>query len=594
MHPHKETDTNGGQRNDGKMWLEWWGVVGLGLVSLVLGTAGFMAGVDEHGKPWGFWDALYDSMRLFHMHFDHVPRELPWELQIARFLAPMVVVVTLVKGFLFAARSRRHALFHRYQKGHVVICGLGHKGLELARQFRKRRRWVVVIEKNPGNPLLAACDAEGIFYWISDAADPAVLERARVAHAREVIVVTPEDETNLRIAMQVRDATAAEPMSPVECFVQLENIDLRERLQRSFGARPAGGGGGCTLRFFDAFDAEARRVLLDLPLDGAGIPADSPIRVHVVIIGFGRMGRSLALRAAKLGHFANGQKLRISVIDRHPDLQREHLLFHYPVMEMICEMQFHHAEAESLKTRKLVGAWAAEPDTLLHLFVCLDDNTSAVEVALRLQEMLADRPDCNLCVRIKARAGLARLFEGSPFGGPPVRAFGTAVESTSREAFIPDASELMARQVHDAFVEKRLADSSRTPGNDPALKRWNELTEDLLESNRAQTDHMAIKMRAIGCEIVPVTDPRPPITEFSPADLGLLAPLEHRRWNAERLLASWQPGPQDDKPRRISASLTEWDRLPANTKKYDFEAVEDIPDRLAVAIPTMKLVRGNT
>ena len=88
------------------------------------------------------------------------------------------------------------------------------------------------------------------------------------------------------------------------------------------------------------------RVLLALPLDGPGIGFHSPVSVHVVILGFGRMGRSLALRAAKMGHFANRKPLRLSVIDRHAAQQEQGFLFHYPALatENICRLDFHPAE----------------------------------------------------------------------------------------------------------------------------------------------------------------------------------------------------------------------------------------------------------
>ena len=228
----KQPETNAAHHHDRAARWQWLIVGGLGILSLVLGTIGFLQGKPADGEPQGWSDALYNSMRLFHMHFEHAPYPLPWELQVARFLAPLVLVVTLFKGFVFVARSHRHAFLHRSKHGHVVICGLGQKGLQLARQCRRQGQWMIVIEKNPHNDLLSACDDEGIFCWIGDATEPAVLAHARAAHAKEIIIVTPEDETNLRIAMQVRQLTLPDPAARPECFVHLENIHLRERLQR--------------------------------------------------------------------------------------------------------------------------------------------------------------------------------------------------------------------------------------------------------------------------------------------------------------------------------------------------------------------------
>ena len=398
------TDTRSAHHHQNALRWQWLVLCSLGLLAILLGTIGFIRLSGEHEHTASLLDALYDSLKLFHLHFEHTGGSLSWQLQVARFLAPLVVGFSLVKGFVSVAHGHRRALLHGSLSGHAIVCGLGHKGLQLAREFRAINEAVVVIEKDPNNELLAACDDAGIFYWIGDATEPAVLEHARVAHAKEVVVITPEDETNVRIAMQIRQLATPEQSKRPECFVHLANIHLRERLQRLAGNDP-GQKAGFLLQFFDVYDGEARRVLLQLPLDGNGIGKDDPRTVHVVIIGFGRMGRSLALRAAKMGHFANGKLLRISVIDRIAGRQREHFLFRYPVLEekdpgkqTICQLHFYQAEAQSLQARKLIAGWSAEPDTLLHLFVCLDDNAGAVQSARAYQEPRFARGDFGIAV----------------------------------------------------------------------------------------------------------------------------------------------------------------------------------------------------
>jgi len=587
-----QPDAHIARYHDGAGRRQWLVVAGLGILALVLGTIGFLLGKPADGQPQGALDALYNAMRLFHMHFEHAPYPLPWELQIARFLAPLVLVVTLFKGFVFVARSHRHAFLHRSKHGHVVICGLGQKGLQLARQCRRQGQWVIVIEKNPHNDLLTVCDNEGIFYWVGDATESAVLDHARAALAKEIIIVTPEDETNLRIAMQVRRLAVPAGSVRPECFVHLENIHLRERLQRLFEIE-TGPNAGCGLNFFDVYDGEARRVLLELPLDGPGLPQNDPRSVQVVLLGFGRMGRSLALRAAKMGHFANGRKLRISVIDRDADRHRDQFLFHHPMLETdtICRLTFHQAEARSLTARRLIEGWAAEKDTLLHLFVCLDDNASAVEVGLRLQETLADRPGCHLCVRVKTRSSLAEVLESSAPLGPRITAFGMVADACCDPAFRHEYNEAMARAIHEHFVNQRLADSDRRPENDPALRPWETLREDFRESNRQQADHIAIKLRAIGCQLVPAPDAGEAAAKFSPDEIETLARMEHQRWNAERWLAGWQYGQPSDKGRHISEHLVGWDQLTELIRDYDRKAVELIPTLVGQMRPAMKVVR---
>lgn len=150
----------------------------------------------------------------------------------------------------------------------------------------------------------------------------------------------------------------------------------------------------------------------------------------------------------------------------------------------------------------------------------MDDNTCAVEVGLRFQEALLRHAHCNLLVRIKSHESLAGILESPPSGstadaGPWIQTFGMVEDGCCEQAFRHERNEAYARAAHEDFVRRRLADSSRTPGSDSALNDWSRLQEDLRESNRQQADHAAIKLRAIGCEIVGAADPREAVRVFS-------------------------------------------------------------------------------
>ena len=581
-----------GTSHDDSALREWLVIGALAVLALGLGTFGFLDGLPADGsRPQGVVEAFYNAMRLFHMHFEHAPDPLPWELQAARFLAPLVLAVTLFKGFVFAARRQHYSLLHLSKKRHVVICGLGQKGLALAREIRRlpkaSERWVLVIEKNPANELLALCEREGIFYRIGDATDPAVLKRARAQWAREIICVTPEDETNVRIALQLRALALPPGAARPEGFIHLENIHLRERLQREF-EQSAGAVAGCHLSCFDVYDAEARRILAQLPLDGAGIGPGDPRTVHVVVLGFGRMGRSLALRAAKLGHFANGRKLRISVIDRAVEGLRQQLLFHYPILagDAVCELRCHTAAAQSLTALELLAGWAAEKDTLLSVFVYLDDNPCAVEVALRLQDLLAGRADARLCVRLRSLQSLEGVLRPPTPGGPGITPFGMVENACCQQAFRHEYNESLARALHEAYradLAKRRA-RGETIEPRPAEAPWAGLREEFRESNRQAADHIAVKVRALGYQLGQLNNGKngsTPIRTLTREQKRILAPMEHARWCAERWLGGWTLAAERDDARHRHPDLVPWERLADGERRIDHAQIEQLADALA-------------
>lgn len=142
-----------------------------------------------------------------------------------------------------------------------------------------------------------------------------------------------------------------------------------------------------------------------------------------------------------------------------------------------------------------------------------------------------------------------------------------------------DGLERIARAIHERY---RRNQQERKPGNDPAMRPWEDLPETLKHSNREQAADIANKLRAIGCTIAPAGG-GPVVTAFTRDEIGRLAEQEHDRWVSERQTAGWTLGPRKDVERRISPYLVSWEKLAEEIREYDREAVRAIPELLAEA-----------
>ncbi len=281
--------------------------------ALVLGVLGYQD--YGHGAEHSsFSNALYHTVQLFLLHTVHFQSPVPWTLEAARWLAALSTGLVLVDGALRLLHVERAGWRLRRMEGHAVVCGLGRRGLAVIKRLREQGRPVVAIERDPGPEVTERLHRLGVPLVTGDATRAEKLREARLEHARALYALCPEDATNCEIA-----ATAAH-LGPCrtggrDCFVHLSDTDLRSALQSGLAAHPD----ACQqrLQLVDAFDPPALDLLVHgLPLDHDGIAANDPRRAHLVILGFGRMGRTLGVRAAQLGQFANGSRLRISVIDR--------------------------------------------------------------------------------------------------------------------------------------------------------------------------------------------------------------------------------------------------------------------------------------
>ncbi len=566
-------------------------IVGWFLGTLVLGTRGYLEYAQAIGADRSIGTALYHCAQLFLLHAPHFEHPVPVALEIARWSAAIFLAGTVLQIGRQLFPNEFAALRFRRFSNHVVIGGLGRRAVQCVRHERDhagRRRQVVVIDRQPPEEQTRECLALGAHVITGNVADPAVLRSAGLHRAAELWALCPDDSVNCETAVQaeaVLDAAARyrRKRGPLLCNVHLSDVDLRVELQRL--AQRTVEGSPAAIQFFDLYDREARRVLLsELPIDHGGIGSGEARRPHLVIFGFGRMGRSVALRAAKLGHFANGievpeRRLRISVIDRQGTAGEDAFLFRYPRFREVCRLDVHQLDLESARARELIEEWSGDPGALTSLVVCFDDQSRAVEVALRLLPALqADA--VRVAVRVAHREGLGAMVDRlwsrpEPGARVRVRTFGRLDEGCCSAALQDTREEKLARAIHADFVTRRLAEGERSPA-DRSVVPWSLLEEDLRESNRQQADHVAIKLRSIGADLHPGSASSDARFRFSGGEIEMLARMEHHRWNAERLLAGWTRGPKSVE-RRTSPYLCDWSELPEEIRDYDRAAVHTIP-----------------
>lgn len=129
-------------------------------------------------------------------------------------------------------------------------------------------------------------------------------------------------------------------------------------------------------------------------------------------------------------------------------------------------------------------------------------------------------------------------------------------------------------------VNYRRDQAERKPADDPAMVEWDELPEHLRESNRAQADHIAAKLHAIGCTVRPAKDGGVQPVTFSDSEIELMAEMEHDRWVSERRADGWTTGERDPLA-KTTPYLVGWEQLPNDVKEWDREPVRRIPELLA-------------
>jgi hypothetical protein len=313
---------------------------------------------------------------------------------------------------------------------------------------------------------------------------------------------------------------------------------------------------GFALSIFNLYENSARELFEENSPDRSGILSDSEKFIRLIIFGFGQTGEALALQMALTGHYLNGKKPQVVVIDRMAKEIVPGFLERYPSFIDFCDLQYLALEADSPQLIQHIVKFLGNPDALTTMVICFDDKTHNLLLGLQLENI--------------------KLNENETFAtfSKTIKPYGLPSKVCSREAIFEGDLDKKARAIHAHYLTKRKSEPDFGAIATDVI--WEDLSQEFKDSNRKAADHIGVKIRGIGCEIV-VLDDRREETDFSDDELEKLSELEHRRWNAERSLAGWKYGKVKNEKIRQTPYLVLWNELPESIKDYDREAVKNIP-----------------
>lgn len=255
-------------------------------------------------------------------------------------LAAVILVVSAAGTVVFTLSVRARVWWIGFQsrvsprRAHTVVFGLGAPAERLVRDVRSgassgRPRPVVVVQEHGNHGGREHVRRLGAVMLEEDGRNPGIRRRARVDVAGEVFVATGDDATNLDIAAGIRDDLDRQrpakrfrgPQRKIggragrlRCHVHVGDPGFSEtlRTQELLGSRTS----AVDFRVFNVRENAARQLLLagESGLARRYAPAAEEA-AHYVVCGFGTTGRTVALEMARLAHFANGRRLRLTVID---------------------------------------------------------------------------------------------------------------------------------------------------------------------------------------------------------------------------------------------------------------------------------------
>ncbi len=565
------------------MWwtsAQWYFLGIAAAAAFILGIVGFRQWNASVGT-WNasFLDNAYLSLELFVLGSGAVEPPIPLPLEIARFLAPVVSVYGAAAGIATLLGERISLWRLKRARRHAVICGLNQEGLLLAETLVSEATQVAFIDDAPDEWALARAKSLGITVIVGDPCDSESLRLAAVGRARVLVAICPDDGKNADIAVRASEIPRPSRAPSLAVYVHVLDTEL------------------CTLLKEHALTSETvDRVSVDffsIPENGARAMLDTvPLRSrhegqapHILVVGLGKLGRSLLVQAARQYWFENtdiGSKLCVTAIDKTAESKVALLLLRYPALSESCEITALSMERESPEFEQAAYLYGSDGQRHVDaVYICPDDDVHALVSAMTLHKhtRAAGVP---IAVRMSDERGLAELVK-TVSGEHNLHSVGMLDQACAKDALRNSTREWIARAIHSEYVKHELM-TGVSQADNPSMAPWNELPLDLKESNRCQADDIKSKIADLGMDVTPSPDWTQDAFTFSEEQVELLAQREHDRWMVERVEAGWSyaPGPKDLE-KKTSPYLVPWDDLAEVDKDKDRNAMRAIPAILARA-----------
>lgn len=564
----------------------WFILVAAVILVFACGLSGFATHARQSGDPRTVFDLFYVTGQLFAMNSGAVEGPVPWQLEIARFTAPLVAASALIGTFasLFSDRWRRWTV--RFRRRHVIICGLGRKGARLVEELRQAGESVVVIEPDEHNPGLARCRELGVVVIPGRSDDDWTLERAQIRRAARLIATAGDDSVNIETAVRAHDIVQSRSteLGRLHCIAHLADPALQQLLKSHhlFGDDN------------DPFDLElvnvyetGARVMLE-----RGDIVGGSVATRICLVGLGQFGEAVLRRllrdwaihqeeATDTG--AIQPELTVVIVDREAAAKEESVRQRY--RDYLTGVSLHFV-ARDVRAPEFAGpslAVTAAGQAFSAFFVCFDDDSLATLAALRIRERFG--AECPIVVRMTEQTGFARLMDCGPGGCGALtglRAIGFMDIACMRDLFLGGDIELLGRAFHETYLAERLA-AGDSPEKNPAAVPWAQLAEADRVSSRDRAKALRDQLDRVGLALVPCPDRPITLHRFAPEPLEALAQVEHERWLANKRAEGWQYGPERDNAKKLNPFLVAWEALPESGKEFNRVTVRLLPAILARA-----------
>jgi hypothetical protein len=557
--------------------------------SLALGVVGFSQYFNSSNfhaaqkESIGFGTSLYLALGLFKFSSITLYAPLPWTLEVARWLSPIVAASTITIGIYNLLRKQLEWLKMKSLHSHIIICGLSSHGMKIVRELQQKGMDLVVIEQDKNNNNIPECTEMGIPVINGDARNELVLKKAQIDKARILVCLYENDGINIDIAATAQSIVGNRKGKTINCAININNPELWEVFRNQEFVNSTIN--RFNLSCFNAYNYAAKELISTFSiLDSLQNKEKASHKLY--LIGCDTFSEHIILNLARKWRLLSNQdnrKLQITIIDPNAELFKKRLCQKYSLVDKSFNFETINSSFSSLDNKDKSIFEFTKPTPII--LINLQEEKDGLECALILARELK-KIEAQIILLLADNKGLRNIVDKFPENEilKNINIYCPQESSLSDYSIFNTTQEMVAREIHKQYVIQENK-KGYTEKDNIALVEWKDLDESLKNMNREQAEEIGEKLSKINCMIIPWFDYDGHKFIFSNEEIEYLAQIEHKRWCDQKIKEGWKYGLLKDAKKKTHPLLIGWDHpaLTEEEKEKDRSTIRNIPTYLSDA-----------
>ena len=514
------------------------------IVSFTLGLIGYL-----QTNEFDFISCCYNSLRLFILEFDGSTNNIPFLLNVSRFLSPLV----LASSIFLALKHYFSDLFLRFRiknlQNHTIV-------------FCNDESDINFINKESNILLVTNVVCDGLLLTSENIND---IDKVNIEKATKVILLN-DDTTNLSYLKQIKKRYSN--LNNITLYIKLENNENvrmfnRFKLNTNFKKE----------LLINPMQLFSREILLKNPaLDYVNHNNKVP---HSLISGEYEDIKWLIFEMANIGHYSSLKNLKVTLLGNESERQKMMLVDEFPNIDQVIDFSTIVKSSTSIAIEDL----SLSDITAIYIAERTLEESQITATHLKRIFYVANS-DINTCVINFGFGLIDDVYETAAFNSRfNIEFFDYKILESLNIIQHLDVYDIIAKSIHNYY--KKLYG-----GED-----WETLSETIKMSNRYQAYHTNIKLGYLGYVVDINSKADKTSIAYSELQLDVLAQMEKRRWNSERLLSGWIYGEERSDELRIHNLLVPWEELDEKEKQKDRDTLANITNTITAL--GFSLTKGN-